>query len=450
MMTPMNKTKKIETKSRSYFLLKWYVDIMFKAAYRKVEFHGKEKIPRDGAIIYAPNHTNTLMDALAVLAMDKQEKVFVARADIFKHPLILKFLTFLKMLPINRKRDGLETLSKNEEVNNIVVNALHNRVPFCIMPEGTHRTSHGLLPLQKGLFRIALQANDLFGDKMPLYIVPVGIEFGHYFRYRSTLLVQLGDPINVTQLLKEHPNLSAPQQMNMLRDELADRLKKVVLHIPDDANYTATSELMQLYSREQHRRLRLSDNSLINRFISAKETIQCVASSLHSHPRKTKKLLNLTEQFSRNRDALGIGIESVLKPHIRLLLFGKLFYLLIGFPFFVYSSVVTAPITLLSMWLCSKFKDKAFHNTVRFLVSLALLPTFLLLLGIAVGFVCSWIWGFLFALLLIPSFFFVHVYLRWIRLFISDIKWLLRRDLYKQFKEIKIMQTRLSFDLLIL
>ena len=408
-----------------------------------MEYHGRDKIPQDGAVIYAANHTNTLMDALAVLAMNKEAKVFVARADIFKHPLMLRFLTFLKMLPINRKRDGTENLSKNEEINDIVVDALRDRVSFCILPEGTHRTMHSLMPLQKGLFRIALQANDAFGDTMPLYIVPVGIEYGHYFRYRSTLLVQVGEPIDVTKFVKEHSKLTIPQQISALRIELSDQIKKVILQIPDDAHYHTTLELTQLYGNEQQRWLNLGRHSIINRFSAAKETIKSIELFLQSNPQEMLKILDMTADFSRQRHTLGIGMESVFTPHIRWSLIGKALLLLLGLPLFIGSSVVTSPVTLLSIWLCSKFKDKAFHNTVRYLTALALLPI-LWLIEVAVVFIfISWIWGALFTLLYIPSFVFVHVYIRLIRRFISDIKWLVHRDLYRQFKKIKIFKTRL-------
>ena len=435
----MEKIRKIQDYNRYYFLLRRYVDFLFKSAYRRVEYHGIEKIPKDGAIIYAPNHTNTLMDALAVLAIDRQAKVFVARADVFKYPTILKLLTFLKMLPINRKRDGMESLHKNEEINNIVVDVLSDKVPFCILPEGTHRPMHSLLPLQKGLFRIALQANDKFGDKMPLYIVPVGITFGHFFRYRSSLLVQIGEPINVTQFVIEHPELSIPQQITDLRNTLTDRLKKVILYIPDDANYNATLALAQLYGNEQHQRLRLTKNSIINRFSSAKETIRSVTSFIKSNPSEIQKILDMANDFSNKRHDRHIGIESVFKPHIRWSLIGKTFLLLLGFPCFIFSSVVTSPITILSIWLCSKFKDTAFHNTVRYLTSLILLPILLLLEGVTMFLLFHWIWGALFTLLFIPSLFFLHEYLRLIRRFISDIKWLTYGSLRKKLKDINSM-----------
>ena len=429
---------KIQDKNKGYSLLRKYVDIMFNSAYRRVEYYGNENIPQDGAIIYAPNHTNTLMDALAVLIVDKQEKVFVARADVFKNPVILKILTFLKMLPINRKRDGIDSLAKNEEINDIVVDVLHDKVPFCILPEGMHRAKHSLMSLQKGIFRIALQANDTFGNKMPVYIVPVGIEYGHFFRYRSSLLLQVGEPINVTQFVEKHTDMNAPQQINALRDELSDRLKQQILHIPDDENYNAVLELSQLYGKEQQKKMNLTKNTLLNKFTAAKETIKNATALLQSNQEETQKILHAADDFSRQRHALGIGMESVLKSHVRLSLIRKLFFLIIGLPYFIYSSVATSPVTLISVWLCSKFKDRAFHNTVRYLISILLLPIFLLLMGLILLIVFSWVWGLVFVVLFIPSFSFLHEYLRLFRLLVSDIKWLIHRDLYRQFKKIQI------------
>ena len=435
---------KIQDKSRGYFVLKAYVDFMFKRAYRRVEYHGKEKIPQDGAIIYAPNHTNTLMDALAVLAIDKTAKVFVARADIFKQPTILKFLTSLKMLPINRQRDGRESLAKNEEINNIVVDALHDKTPFCILPEGTHRTKHSLMQLQKGIFRIALQANDTFGNEMPVYIVPVGIEFGHFFRYRSSLLVQIGEPINVTQFIKGNPDLYTPQkQINALREELSEGIKTVMLHIPDDEKYDATLQLAQLYVDEQKKRLGLSGNTLINRFASAKETVKRIGILSNFNPQDIQELMDRSASLYASRHEIGIGMKSVLTKRLLLSIVGKIVLFWLGFPYFIFSAVATSPVTLLFKRLSSKFEDKAFYNTLRFLISLALLPILLLLIGIIVVIVFSWKWGLVFALLFIPAFFFFHDYVNFTRSLVSDIKLLVHKYLRDQISHIKTFKTGL-------
>ena len=82
--------KKIQDFNLGYALLRYYVDFALKLSYRNIRYVGREKVPQDGAVIYAPNHTNALMDALVILAMDKKAKVFVARADIFKNPVLAK------------------------------------------------------------------------------------------------------------------------------------------------------------------------------------------------------------------------------------------------------------------------------------------------------------------------------------------------------------------------
>ncbi|MBQ8307705.1 MAG: 1-acyl-sn-glycerol-3-phosphate acyltransferase, partial [Alistipes sp.] len=190
----MAKVHKIQDRDWLYAILRPWVDYGLKRSYRSIRYIGREKLPQDGAIIYAPNHTNGLMDALVILAMDRRAKVFVARADLFRNPLLAKILTFLKIMPIMRIRDGYEEVKKNNETIEKAVDVLRDRVPFCIFPEGTHQPKHSALPLSKGIFRIALQAQQQMPD-LPLYIVPVGIRYGNFFRFRSTARVAIGDPI---------------------------------------------------------------------------------------------------------------------------------------------------------------------------------------------------------------------------------------------------------------
>ena len=160
-------------------MLRRYVDWSLLQAYREHEIIGLENIPDNASIILAPNHTNALMDALVILSMNKPYKVFVARADMFKVRLFAKILTFLKIMPIMRIRDGVDEVKKNQETIDKSVSVLNDGIPFCILPEGTHRAQHSLLPLGKGIFRIGLQAQEQLGDTRDVCIVPVGIEYGN-------------------------------------------------------------------------------------------------------------------------------------------------------------------------------------------------------------------------------------------------------------------------------
>ena len=220
---------KIQDKDGLYAFLRPYVDWMFRRSYRSFRYEGLEKIPTDGAVIFAPNHTNALCDAMAILGIDHGQKVFVARADIFKDPKKAKILNWLKIMPINRVRDGWEEVRHNDETMNKAVEVLRDGVPFCIFAEGTHHPDRTILPLSKGIFRIALQANDSFGQDKPIYIVPVGIEYGDFFHLWTNVKVTIGEAINVTTFSSQHSDLSYPQMMMALREELTKRMEALVV-----------------------------------------------------------------------------------------------------------------------------------------------------------------------------------------------------------------------------
>ena len=238
--------KNIYDKDLAYTLLKPIVDSNLKNSYRKVEVWGKESIPSDGAILITPNHCNTLMDALVILRAFSSPTVFGARADMFNRPLIARIMYFLRILPMVRQRDGLRNVLKNHETQETIVATLENQVRFCMYPEGRHRPMHSLQALAKGTFRAALAANAKFGDRIPIYIVPAGIEYGDYFRYRSTSLVTFGEPINVTEFVRTHEVENEAQLIDPLRKELAARMSGLITYIKDDEDYAAKWELTKL------------------------------------------------------------------------------------------------------------------------------------------------------------------------------------------------------------
>ena len=59
--------RKIYEKDLGYDILRPIVDWNIFQSYRRIAVKGKENIPTDGAVIIAPNHCNTLMDALVIL-----------------------------------------------------------------------------------------------------------------------------------------------------------------------------------------------------------------------------------------------------------------------------------------------------------------------------------------------------------------------------------------------
>ena len=211
--------KKIQDPDFWYSFLLPYVNWHTRRAYRRFEVHGKELLPKNSAVIFGVNHSNTLMDALVLLAADNIKKVFIARGDIFKNPAVAKLLNFFRILPIFRIRNGVAAVRQNDDSLNKAVDVIHDHVDLYLFPEGTHRTKHSLMRMGKGLFHIALDANKQFGDQTPVYIIPTAIEYGDYFRYRSTAMIHFGQPINVTEFFKHTTEENEAANINLLKDQ---------------------------------------------------------------------------------------------------------------------------------------------------------------------------------------------------------------------------------------
>ena len=218
-----------------YGFLRPYVDWCTRASYSRLKVQGRENIPDDGAVIYAPNHCNTLMDAVVVLQAHKGPKIFGCRADLFNNPTAARLLRFLKIVPIARQRDGLQKVAENFQVFEEVVESMGKDVPFCLFVEGTHRTKRSLLPMRKGVFRLAARAHKAI-DK-PVYIVPVGLEYDDYFKYMRPVTMTFGKPINVSEFIESHPEVAETELSAHLAPILHDRLAGLITYFPDDENY---------------------------------------------------------------------------------------------------------------------------------------------------------------------------------------------------------------------
>ena len=236
---------KIWEKNLGYSLLRLYVDYCTRFSYNNPRVLGT--LPEEGAVIIAPNHTSTLMDALVILRSRKAPTVFGARADIFKKPLVAKILTFLRILPLARLRDGAQSVLHNIEVFEIIDDVLDNGVPFCLFPEGRHRPMHSLLPIGKGIARMAFAS----AAKRQTYVVPTGIEHGSFFRYRFPCTVTYGEPIDVNAFLKAHEGCCEAETFMAFREEVRKRIIPLITYIPDDENYEAAWQAVKPVRKPQ-------------------------------------------------------------------------------------------------------------------------------------------------------------------------------------------------------
>ena len=437
------KVKKIQDHDSVYSFLYHYVGFLIRLSYRKIVHVGKENIPTDGAIILAPNHTNTLMDALVVLDYDRKPKVFVARADIFKNRKLAKILTFLKIMPIMRQRDGFNAVKKNQEIIDKAVDVLKDKMQFCIFPEGTHLAKFSSLPLSKGIFRIAFQAHEQMGD-FPLYIIPVGIRYGNHFRYRSTLRMEFGQAINVGEFIKANSQLTQQEQINCMRDMLTERLHNTIFHIPNDENYNAIFEICNAAEPVEITKILKADrkkrkNSVGLQYEANNNTIKRFETIKENDPAKAERLIELGNKACTLRQKLGIDIESASAKKPVVSRMKKIVLTLLTLPYAIPALIAAAPVTLLCNYIFTMLKDPAFRNSVRYLMNLLVWPVVLIIYAIIAFVLLPWQWALIATILTIPSPIVAHEVWKSGRLVISDIKLLnspTLKNIYTQIREL--------------
>ena len=429
--------KKIQDNDRAYNFLYHYVNFVLKLSYRSILQVGKENIPTDGAIIFAPNHTNTLMDALVVLTMDHKPKVFVARADIFKNRKLAKILTFLKIMPIMRQRDGFQAVKKNQETIDKAVDVLKDKIPFCIFPEGTHLAKFSSLPLSKGIFKIAFQAHEQM-PQVPLYIVPVGIRYGNHFRFRSTIRMEFGKPINVGEYLTENAHLTPQEQMNGMKNLLTERLHATLFRIPNDEDYDATYEVCNAVEPIEVKKLpKEKEHKLEIQFQANNNTLKRIEELKESNPDQVKKLLELGDKAHRLRKKKGISVESasIKKPLASRI--PRILLTLITLPYTLPASVLASPVALICKYIFTMLKDPAFKNSVRFVMILVVWPIFVMIYAIIACCLLPWQWALFAILLTMPAPYVAHELWKSVRLVVSDIKLLKEKKLRKTYSKIR-------------
>ncbi|WP_296636400.1 1-acyl-sn-glycerol-3-phosphate acyltransferase [Polaribacter sp.] len=219
-----------------YNYVKLFLRISLNFYAKEIKVFGKENVPKKGAILFAVNHPNALLDPLFVTTFNNRENHFLVRADVFKRPLVKKALASLNLMPIYRIRDGRKQLSNNEEVFKKCFNILARKETLIIFPQGGHSRDRNIKSLSKGFTRIvygALEKN----SNLKITVIPVGVTYQNSSSYPSKVCVQFGAPIDAKTI---YINNEKAKAVNVLKEQVSNQLKQLTVHIPNDENYHET------------------------------------------------------------------------------------------------------------------------------------------------------------------------------------------------------------------
>lgn len=369
----------IKKSSFRYYMLFTLVKFYFRIYYRKFTITGQENIPANLPVIFASNHQNALMDALAILFAANRPVVFLARADIFKKAFIARLLYFLKMLPVYRIRDGINTMGQNQQVFEQTADILQSGLPLALLPEGTHSPIKRLQQLKKGVCRIAFMTAEASDFKINLHIIPTGIDYTSYSKAGTHLLVNYGRHILITDyydLYRENPQKAIVK----LRDDLAIAIKKLMIHVEDEANYQTIQSLTGILVSGYIKEKGLVDNR-VNRFEASREIIERIetASSEKKIDLSQVKIELAEYQNLIDQNKLKDKLFETAPPSFFNLMVSLIISVLL-FPVHLYGTITNYLPYKLPVLISAKMKDPQFRSSVNFVLSFLFFPLWYLLM----------------------------------------------------------------------
>ena len=199
--------------------------------FRRIDVVGIENVPTEGAVIFAGNHPNALMDGFLLIAKCGRWPLhFMANAKLWEYRLLVPMLNAVGAVPVYRREEH-DGAVDNESAFAKLYEVIEAGDCMGIFPEGVSHVESQLIKLKTGAARIALSV--AARGKTDVKIIPCGLNYIHRHRFRSQVLIEFGRPMTIDDdLLKKYQD-NEQDAVRELTENLTTALTNVTLNAPD-------------------------------------------------------------------------------------------------------------------------------------------------------------------------------------------------------------------------
>src|SRR5437867_3599058 len=360
--------------------------------FRRVEVAGLENVPRKSPVIFVLNHPNALVDPAFLLCLAPRRVSFLAKAPLFRTPVLSFFVRALDSLPVYRRQDEGEDVCRNRETFAAARKLLAKGGTIGICPEGVSHDEPGLRPIKTGAARIALGAvsTDEVAD---LKIVPAGLYYTSKTTFRSSALLYFGRPIGVRPVkleLNENPPTMAVRELS---NRIERALREVILHAEHQEALQTITRAEKIFSSqagEDEEESLAEELQLQQRFIKAYTVLASRA------PDRLRKLEVRMSRFEEELKQAGVDPDDLSPPTSTLNVFGHLatrclLFLTLLVPA-ILGTLVHYPAYRLGGYLATRFSrdSEDVISTIKLISAMLLFPVTWLIVGVATYRVGGW------------------------------------------------------------
>jgi glycerol-3-phosphate O-acyltransferase/dihydroxyacetone phosphate acyltransferase len=217
--------------------------------FRHIEVAGVERVPLDAAVIFVLNHPNGLVDPVFLLCLAPRNVSFLAKAPLFRMPVISSLVRALDALPVYRRQDKGSNPARNRETFERARDLLARGGTIAICPEGVSHNDTQLKPLKTGAARIALGA--AAGANLDVRIVPAGLYYTAKKTFRSAALLCFGEPLAVEAVELTADGDPPREAVQALSDRIRQALLDITLNVESEEPLQLISRAERIYSAEE-------------------------------------------------------------------------------------------------------------------------------------------------------------------------------------------------------